>query len=208
MHGLSQLFIKTCPSNHVFAERDRWHLVRVERKVHRAAQKHENEGYAGRRRRWLDADCEEPMIYKVTGNKSSAASARSRLGSWYFAIGASSRRYCRGDVIRHGSRRDFARSTVVWVINPRVDFETMRRCGDPRPTETRSRYPFPVAIRISERPWKIFANTVIFAALGSVVVRIWVSILNFSSRRSRAIYNKIFANMNILLTLACKSQED
>lgn len=174
-------------------ERGLWHLVRVERKADRGA-KHENEGYAGRRRRWLGADCDEPMIYKVTGNKSSAAAARTRLGSWYFAIRKSGplASLLPRDVIRHG--RESARSSIVWVINPRVDFETERRCGDPRPTEARSRYPFPVAIRISERPWKIFANTVIFAALESIA-RIWVSILNFSSRRSHGIYNKIFANI-------------
>lgn len=122
MHSLSQ-FVKTCLSNRIFAERGLWHLVRVERKAHCGA-KYENEGYAGRRRRWLDADCDEPMIYKVSGNKSSAASANTPglLIFRYPQIRGPLASLLPRDAIRHGSRRDSARSNVVWVINPRSGF--------------------------------------------------------------------------------------
>lgn len=139
------------------------------------------------RRRWLDADCDEPMIYKVNGNKSSAASANTPglLIFRYPQIGAPRvviAEGCNSPWFASRLRaleRSASYKSKEWILK-------RRRCGDPRPSEARSRYPFPVAIRISERSWKIFANTVIFAALENAA-RIWVSILNFSPRRSHAI---------------------
>lgn len=111
-----------------------------------------------------------------------ARPARTRLGSWYFAIRKSGPPRV---VIAEGCNSPWCASRSV-SYKSKSGFWNEGDAAILRSTEARSRYPFPVAIRISERSWKIFANTVIFPALESAA-RIWVSILNFSPRRSHAI---------------------
>lgn len=59
-----------------------------------------------------------------------------------------------------------ARSSIVRVINLRVDFETKEMLRDPRSTGPRHEVSVSTtAIRIGERPRKILANTVILVIL-------------------------------------------